>query len=441
MIHISTIAGAVLESPSSHLSISVFSRTIEVYRYEITYPCTVPVTVLFNRFTLDRSFRNPLVDHTETPRLLLVQIHRSPRRTQAVMGQTLSEPVIDKESALGADDRLVWGNSSMQGWRVSMEDAHTTILDLQEDQTRAAPSEDRVSFFGVYDGHGGKGVALYSGKNLHKIVASQPTFKEKDYAQALRDGFLATDRAIRGDRRYTHDSSGSTATVALVTSSRIIVANAGDSRTVLGVRGRAKPLSTDHKPGAGVECARIRAAGGNVGMGRVNGNLAVSRGIGDFEYKRNADLPLEQQMITSFPDVSEHHITADDEFLVLACDGIWDCASSQRVIEFVRRGIAAHQPLNKICENLMDTYISTGDNDFNPGSLGCDNMTMILVGLLQGKTQEEWYNMIATRVADGDGPCAPPESAAEIRKPGWPLYNIPSYGEFDADNFKKWVHC
>jgi len=84
----------------------------------------------------------------------------------------------------------------MQGWRISMEDSHAAILDLQDGQQKQSSPEERVSFFGVYDGHGGERVASYSGKNVHKIVASQAAFKAKNYAQALKDGFLATDRAI-----------------------------------------------------------------------------------------------------------------------------------------------------------------------------------------------------------------------------------------------------
>lgn len=88
------------------------------------------------------------------------------------------------------------------------------------------------------------------------------------------------------------------------------------------------------------------------------------------------------------------------------CTGIWDCQSSQAVVEFVRRGIAAKQELHRICENMMDNCLSS---DPETGGLGCDNMTMVIVGLLHGKTKEEWYNTIAERVANGDGPCAPPE--------------------------------
>ncbi|KAL2148382.1 hypothetical protein VTH82DRAFT_2302 [Thermothelomyces myriococcoides] len=331
------------------------------------------------------------------------------------MGQTLSEPVVEKTSAHGGDERLFYGLSAMQGWRISMEDAHTAVLNLLEDNPKAAKEHpSKLSFFGVFDGHGGSNVALFAGDNIHRIVAKQDTFKAGNYEQALKDGFLATDRAILNDPKYEEEVSGCTACVGLITDDKIYIANAGDSRSVLGVKGRAKPLSFDHKPQNEGEKARIVAAGGFVDFGRVNGNLALSRAIGDFEFKKSAELAPEQQIVTAYPDVVVHEITDDDEFLVIACDGIWDCQSSQAVIEFVRRGIAAKQDLDKICENMMDNCLASNSET---GGVGCDNMTMIIVGFLNGRTKEEWYEEIARRVANGDGPCAPPEYA-EFRGPG-----------------------
>ncbi|KAK0830561.1 Protein phosphatase 2C 2 [Friedmanniomyces endolithicus] len=348
------------------------------------------------------------------------------------MGQTLSEPVVEKHSDEGQDDRVVFGVSAMQGWRINMEDAHANILDLQPLQEGAdhkqlvpAESDVRISYFGVYDGHGGDKVALYTGEHLHNIIAKQEAFKRKDFEQALKDGFLAIDRAILSDPKYEEEVSGCTSTVGIVTKDKIYVGNAGDSRTVLGIKGRAKPLSFDHKPQNEGEKARICAAGGFVDFGRVNGNLALSRAIGDFEFKKSADLPPEQQIVTVYPDVTVHEITGDDEFIVFACDGIWDCQSSQAVVEFVRRGIAAKQDLRAICENMMDNCLASNSET---GGVGCDNMTMTIVALLQGKTKDEWYKMVGDRVANGDGPCAPPDQlpdhtsanrlAAEFRGPG-----------------------
>jgi protein phosphatase PTC2/3 len=88
----------------------------------------------------------------------------------------------------------------MQGWRISMEDAHAAILDLQTEtegkEQQPAPPEKRLAFFGVYDGHGGEKVAQFAGENVHKIVAKQEAYSKGDIEQALKDGFLATDRAI-----------------------------------------------------------------------------------------------------------------------------------------------------------------------------------------------------------------------------------------------------
>ncbi|KAK0615845.1 phosphatase 2C-domain-containing protein [Bombardia bombarda] len=332
------------------------------------------------------------------------------------MGQTLSEPVVEKSSANGEDERLLYGVSAMQGWRISMEDAHTTVLDLLASNPSAAKQHaSRLSFFGVYDGHGGDKVALFAGEHVHNIIAKQDTFKAGNYEQALKDGFLATDRAIlNADPKYEEEVSGCTACVGLITEDKIYIANAGDSRSVLGVKGRAKPLSFDHKPQNEGEKARIVAAGGFVDFGRVNGNLALSRAIGDFEFKKSAELAPEQQIVTAYPDVVVHDLADDDEFLVIACDGIWDCQSSQAVVEFVRRGIAAKQDLDKICENMMDNCLASNTET---GGVGCDNMTMLIIGFLRGRSKEEWYEEIAKRVANGDGPCAPPEYA-EFRGPG-----------------------
>lgn len=81
-----------------------------------------------------------------------------------------------------------------------MEDAHAAVLDLQPDDNSNArqPSapDKRLAYFGVYDGHGGEKVAQFAGENIHKIVAKQEAFSKGDIEQALKDGFLATDRAI-----------------------------------------------------------------------------------------------------------------------------------------------------------------------------------------------------------------------------------------------------
>lgn len=70
-------------------------------------------------------------------------------------------------------------------------------------------------------------------------------------------------------------------------------------------------------------------------MGRVCGNLAVSRSLADFQYKDRADLPADKQKVTAASDMTTIARDASDEFLLLCCDGIWDVMSNEDAVEFV----------------------------------------------------------------------------------------------------------
>lgn len=139
-----------------------------------------------------------------------------------------------------------------------------------------------------------------------------------------------TNEFTRNMTEEPGSDSGCTAVVALMRPGMLYVANAGDSRCIVCRDGQAIELSLDHKPEDEQELTRITGAGGKVTQdGRVNGGLNLSRAIGDHAYKQNKELPARDQMITALPDVRKHELTADDEFLVLACDGIWNFMSSQ----------------------------------------------------------------------------------------------------------------
>uniref|UniRef100_A0A8D8ZHS1 Protein mahjong n=2 Tax=Cacopsylla melanoneura TaxID=428564 RepID=A0A8D8ZHS1_9HEMI len=174
--------------------------------------------------------------------------------------------------------------------------------------------------------------------------------------------------------------SGCTAVVVLFVDNQIYIANAGDSRAVLCRGTTALDLSEDHKPEDDVERARIVKAGGEVTPdGRVNGGLNLSRALGDHSYKQTTSLPLSDQMITALPDVTVQTLQPDDQFIIIACDGIWNSLSSQEVVDFVRERIdKPDKKLSAICEELFDKCLapdSLGDGT------GCDNMTCVLVRL------------------------------------------------------------
>lgn len=103
----------------------------------------------------------------------------------------------------------------------------------------------------------------------------------------------------------------------------------GDSRAIASLNGTVEVLSLDHKPSNDIEIKRIQAAGGWVEFNRVNGNLALSRALGDFVFKKNEKKSAEEQVVTAYPDVEVRTITNDWEFVILACDGIWDVLTNE----------------------------------------------------------------------------------------------------------------
>ena len=142
--------------------------------------------------------------------------------------------------------------------------------------------------------------------------------------------------------------------------------------------GQAVAMSYDHKPDDQIERDRIVAAGASIVEGRVNGNINLSRSIGDLEYKENASLPPERQAVTAFPDVKEVTLGPSDDFLILACDGIWDVLTNQDAVDYIyaRRGT---KPLTEISEDVCDRCLAS--DVASSGGIGCDNMTIIIVEL------------------------------------------------------------
>jgi len=174
-------------------------------------------------------------------------------------------------------------------------------------------------------------------------------------------------------------TAGCTAIVALKVDSKLYVANAGDSRGVL-CRGdnQAYALSEDHKPLHVTEYTRIMQGGGYVTKeGRINGNLNLSRSLGDLKYKQNKNISRERQIISGDPDIHVVDLLPDDKFMLLACDGIWDCLTNQQASDFVRerleRGVSDRDIVEQMCQACLsiDPHKAAG--------IGTDNMTCMIV--------------------------------------------------------------
>lgn len=165
---------------------------------------------------------------------------------------------------------------------------------------------------------------------------------------------------------------GTTATVVALVGDQFTVAHVGDSRAVLSRRdGSVIRLFEDHKPGRQDEMERIESAGGLVlevsGTFRVNGVLAVSRAIGDPEFKRYV-IPL--------PDIRTFSLSGEEEFLVMASDGLWDHVKDEESVELVRNTILSESEEDKLEEKAAKLLIqSAWDRGSN------DDVSVIVVNL------------------------------------------------------------
>lgn len=179
-----------------------------------------------------------------------------------------------------------------------MEDSHVAV-DI--------PGCEDHLFLAVFDGHAGEGAAKYAASNIiNYLLGSESWMRYKAsgfkdinmLGDAMTQAFLKIDKEMRTHQESTagQDTSGCTSVTAIISPQYIICANAGDSRCVLGTNKTAKPLSDDHKPYGDIERKRIEGAGGFVQWNRVDGDLAVSRALGDFGYK-NPELEAKDQKV------------------------------------------------------------------------------------------------------------------------------------------------
>jgi len=296
------------------------------------------------------------------------------------MGAFLDKPKTEKynESKIGGG--LRYGLSSMQGWRIEMEDAHSAIIGIPD-------QKETVSWFAVFDGHAGSRVSAHCAHHLLDCIRTNDDFTctlqhehtlSKDellqgVEKGILKGFLELDEKLRKIPEVAsgEDKSGTTAVCSLITDKYVIIANCGDSRGVFCVNGKPALATQDHKPTNEPERERIQKAGGSVYIQRVNGSLAVSRALGDFEYKNVEGKGPTEQLVSPEPEVFiKERTPGEDEFLVLACDGVWDVMTNQDICDFIRSRLKLTDNLETICNEVIDTCLYKGSRD---------NMSIIII--------------------------------------------------------------
>ena len=253
-------------------------------------------------------------------------------------------------------------NSSNGNVRDYNEDAITaTKVIINNDEN------DYFYFFGVYDGHGGKGCSFYLKDNLHKNVQEFSEFGIKLGIEKTEENFKKEEGL--NEKGEIKDGSGSCGIIAMIKDKKCIIANVGDSRLVIYKNGKVSFTTEDHKPGLESEKKRIEAAGGTIYQtpslfplyqnGKeveipwrvLPGRLSVSRTFGDIEAKEEK-FGGKKGVVIALPDITEIELNDEYNFIIIGCDGIFDVLSNEELLECI------HIVLK---EKKMTEYINEAD--------------------------------------------------------------------------------
>lgn len=243
---------------------------------------------------------------------------------------------------------------STQGPRPTNEDAYQVM--------GSVGGVKDMTFYGVYDGHGGHATIDYCAHHLVENFAASAVFPA-DPAAALAGAFVATDTGFCTTRASSAAPRDGACVVAVVAHRRsFVVAHVGDCRAVLLRRGGvAKQLTNDHKPHGKAEAARMRAAGGELELSKLQDVLSYSRSIGD----------AGQTLVVAQPDVTRWALEDGDEMLVLATDGLWDVVQCAELYK-----LAVHSNELPDPRTVADRLVS--EAQFRESS---DNVTVMCIDL------------------------------------------------------------
>ena len=261
-------------------------------------------------------------------------------------------------------------NSSMGNIRDYNEDTITaTKIILNDDEN------NYFYFFGVYDGHGGKGCSFYLKDNLHKNINEFSSSGVKLGIEKTEENFIKNEAL--NENGEIKDSSGSCGVIAMIRGKKLIIGNVGDSRLVIFKNGLVSFATEDHKPDSDTEKKRIEAAGGKIYQtpsyfplyqnGKeidipwrvLPGRLSVSRTFGDIEAKEEKFGGM-KGVVAALPDITEIELNEEYNLIVIGCDGIFDVLSNEELLECVKIVLKE----KKINEAIKDEDIHELCGDF-----------------------------------------------------------------------------
>ena len=224
-------------------------------------------------------------------------------------------------------------------YRQAMEDYGVTLPNFLNDY--------KTSLFGVFDGHGGSDVVKYIKDRLPEIIKKNIN-ELKPIEQSLTDSFNKIDDELKF---YDSEYTGSTATIVLLNDNKIYCANVGDTRAYIVYDNYIKPISTDHKCTVPSEAERIFNLGGKITKGRVQGQLVLSRSLGDLYCKKFG--------VSNIPDISINKIDDRVKYIIIASDGVWDVVDEDTVFNMSKLKKSA----DDFCKDLVKLSIDKQTKD------------------------------------------------------------------------------
>lgn len=219
--------------------------------------------------------------------------------------------------------------ASLKGERQCNEDTHNIHLMIDSND----PSDAKINYYAVHDGHGGLFVSEFLRDNLPPFFLSNkvPYPLNLNYVNNVCDK-IQNILFTKYEKKATE--CGSTCLVVChfkdnKDQSFLNIINIGDSRAVLCRNDIAVSLTVDHKPHWPAEKRRITRLGGKLRkdgtIWRIN-DLSVSRAFGDKE---------SSNYVTHRPDLYKYKLTKKDKFMIIACDGLWDVMEAQNAVNMV----------------------------------------------------------------------------------------------------------
>ncbi len=226
-----------------------------------------------------------------------------------------------------------------------MEDFGLIIPEYMDDK--------RKYLFCIMDGHGGDHTAKMTIEHFPNILKKCLKDNPRSIEQSLITAFKKLD-----DKMKNFLTEGNTLTCVYLNDKILHCANVGDSSCMIVNNEKAYKLSFDHKCTVPSELKRIEKEGGKVIQERLNDVIMISRAIGDMDQKNKG--------LSCVPSYNKIEINFNDNFCVIASDGIWDCIDEEGLFILANEILENNSVLNKaegLCKKLIETAVSFGSQD------------------------------------------------------------------------------